>query len=347
MNRGLTLVMMRAILRKPGLFGAIAMTAVRLLLTRRWPAAVESYLQSRYDTTLNGCDAPMSTAALRLAVRDHDVLLSTVSDRLSADILNQPECRVRIICNYGVGFEHIDLEACKAHGIIVTNTPDVLTDATAELAVTLMLMAARRAGEGERELRAGQWKGWGPTHLLGSPLTGRTLGLVGFGRIAQAVAAKAVGGFGMKILYYARHRVDAALEQSTCATYCTDLDDLVRQSDFVSLHCPGGAATQNLIDARRLALMKPSAFLINTARGSVVDEEALAVALRDRTLAGAGLDVYRNEPTVPASLTSLSNVVLLPHLGSATTDARIAMGMCAVTNFEHWREGREPPNRIA
>jgi lactate dehydrogenase-like 2-hydroxyacid dehydrogenase len=295
----------------------------------------------------NEADEPLSAEALHAAARTYEILLVTVTDKLPASVFAQPACKVRMICNYGVGFEHIALDACRQRGIVVTNTPDVLTESTAELAMLLMLMAARRAGEGEREIRAGRWSGWRPTHLLGSQITGKTLGLVGFGRIGRAVAAKAAAGFGMKILYHSRHRADEAAESECRASYCAQLDELLAASDFVSLHCPGGAETENLIDAKRLARMKPSAFLINTARGGVIDEDALIGALRERRIAGAGLDVFRNEPCVREELKTLDSVVLLPHLGSATTETRVAMGMRAVANLEAWLAGREPPDRVA
>ena len=295
----------------------------------------------------NEADAPLSAEALHAAARQHEILLVTVTDKLTASVFEQPGCKVRLVCNYGVGFEHIALEACRQRGIVVTNTPDVLTESTAELAILLMLMIARRAGEGEREVRADRWAGWRPAHLLGTQVTGKTLGLVGFGRIGRAVAAKAAGGLGMKILYHSRHRADATVEQDLRATYCADLDALLEASDFISMHCPGGAGTENLIVAKRLARMKPSAFLINTARGGVIDDDALINALRERRIAGAGLDVFRNEPHIRDELKALDNVVLLPHLGSATTETRVAMGMRAVANLEAWLAGEEPPDRVA
>lgn len=318
----------------------------RLLLTRRWPEPVQAYLRARYDVTCNEPDEPMTADALRAAARSYEVLCPTVSDRLGADIFDQPDCIVRLVCNYGVGYEHIAMDACEARGIIVTNTQDVLTDATAELAILLMLMIARRAGEGERELRSSLWSGWRPTHLLGTQLTGKTLGLVGFGRIAQTVASRAAAAFDMDILYHSRHPAAVPTGHSFHASYRADLDQLLTEADFVSLHCPGGAQTKHLIDARRLARMKPSAFLINTARGSVVDEQALVQALQEGTIAGAALDVFQDEPNVRDDLKHLDNVVLLPHLGSATRETRVAMGMRAVTNFEHWLAGREPPDRV-
>jgi len=256
-------------------------------------------------------------------------------------------CRVRLIANYGVGFDHIDLAAAKARDIAVTNTPGVLTDATADIALTLLLMAARRAGEGERELRDGRWSGWGPTHMVGSALKSKVLGLVGMGRIAIATARRAYHGFGMKIAYYGRRECDPAVSAELEAEFFPSLHTLLRVADFVSLHVPGGEATANLVDAEALAQMKPGAYLINTARGGIVDHDALADALDSGRLAGAGLDVYPHEPQVPRALLGLENVVLLPHLGSANAETRIAMGMKALANVEAFAKGEALPDRIA
>jgi lactate dehydrogenase-like 2-hydroxyacid dehydrogenase len=255
--------------------------------------------------------------------------------------------RVKILGNYGVGVSHIDLPTCKRLGIVVTNTPDVLTDATAEIAVTLMLMTARRAGEGERQVRDHKWDGWAPTRMIGADVTGKTLGLVGFGRIGQATAKKAHHGFGMPVLYYSRKRAAPEVEARTGGQHCASLDELLERADFVSLHCPGGAETRHLLNAARLDRMKRSAFLINTARGEVVDEAALADALRNRVIAGAGLDVYEHEPRVPEAFLGLENVVLLPHLGSATLETRVAMGMRVAENLERFFARLEPGDRVA
>jgi lactate dehydrogenase-like 2-hydroxyacid dehydrogenase len=243
--------------------------------------------------------------------------------------------------------DHVDLAAARAAGIIVTNTPDVLTDATAELAILLMLMAARRAGEGERQLRAGQWGGWAPTHMIGQSIVGKILGLVGFGRIAQTTAGRARAGFGMKIAYYSRSRAPAEIEAKLDARYVPSLEALAGEADILSLHTPGGAETRHLIDAALLARMKPSAILVNTARGTVVDEAALADALSTRRIAAAGLDVYEKEPQVHPALLTLENAVLLPHLGSATIETRVAMGMRAAANLEAYFDSKEPRDRVA
>jgi lactate dehydrogenase-like 2-hydroxyacid dehydrogenase len=277
---------------------------------------------------------------------EFDVLCPTVSDRIDAAVIRGGK-RVRLIANYGVGFDHIDIAAARAKDIPVTNTPGVLTDATADIAMTLLLMAARRAGEGERELRAGNWSGWRPTHLVGSALKGKVLGLVGMGRIAIATARRAKHGFGMRIAYFGRRECDRAVAAELGAEFFGDLHQLLAASDFVSLHVPGGAETANLIDARALAAMKPGSYLINTARGGIVDHQALALALRAGRLAGAGLDVYPHEPQVPEALLALENVVLLPHLGSANAETRIAMGMKALANVEAFARGEPLPDRIA
>lgn len=321
------------------------MTRPKIFITRRWPGAVERHLAERYDVTLNESDAPPTCEALAAALKRQDALCPTVTDQITADVL--AGAHTKIIANYGVGFSHIDIAACERAGIIVTNTPDVLTDATADLAMTLILMVARRAGEGEREIRAGKWTGWRPTHMIGTQMTCKTLGIVGFGRIGQAVARKAHRGFGMKILYHTRNPQQDQTEAETGAKYCADICDLLRESDFVSLHCPGGAATRHLIDAPMLDWMKPSAFLINTSRGEVVDEAALISALQSGAIAGAGLDVYEREPRVSEALLKIENVVLLPHLGSATAETRIAMGMRVTDNLDAFFSGRAPRDRVA
>lgn len=319
---------------------------MRILVTRRWPETVERALQERFEVVLNSADRPLSQAELAQAMAEFDVLCPTVSDRIDARVIAGGD-RVRLIANYGVGFDHIDLAAAGAKGIAVSNTPGVLTDATADIALTLLLMAARRAAEGERELRAGNWTGWRPTHLIGSGLKGKVLGLVGMGRIAIATARRAKHGFGMRIAYYGRHACDPAVAAELEAEFVPELSDLLAASDFVSLHVPGGAATANLIDAAALAAMKPGSYLINTARGGVVDHDALAEALRSGKLAGAGLDVYPEEPKVPAALLGLENVVLLPHLGSADAETRIAMGMKALANVEAFARGEPLPDKVA
>ena len=319
----------------------------RILVTRRWPEAVERRLCELFDTTLNTDDHRLSADELRVALRDFDAVLPTVSDRLDASVLSVDAARARILANYGVGYSHIDIDAARACGLVVTNTPGVLTDCTADLALTLMLMVARRAGEGEREVRAGQWTGWRPTHLVGTRLSGKTLGIIGMGRIAIGVARRAQHGFGMKVVYFNRSPVAPAQLAGLDASACARIEDVLAQADFVSLHCPGGGANRHLIDAARLAAMPPHAFLINTARGDVVDEAALVDALQRGRIAGAGLDVYENEPQLHPGLLALENVVLLPHLGSATRETREAMGMRVVDNLVAFFDGKRPPDQVS
>lgn len=318
-----------------------------ILVTRRWPAAVEQVLFERFDVTLNDADVPMTAEALAAALRSHDAVLPTVSDRLPAELFAGGHLRAKILGNYGVGYNHIDIAAAKAAGIAVTNTPGVLTDCTADIAMTLLLAVARRAGEGERQVRAGEWIGWRPTHMIGSKVTGKTLGIIGFGRIGKAMAKRCHFGFDMDVVFYNRSRIDPAEAGRYGARQLDTVDDVLRVADFVSLHCPGGGENRHLINAERLALMKRGAYLVNTARGDVVDEAALVAALEGGVIRGAGLDVFEAEPNVPERLRKLENVVLLPHLGSATEETRVAMGMKVVDNITAFFEGREPPDRVA
>jgi len=306
---------------------------------------VESALADRFDVTLNDSDRPFSEMQLRDALCTADALCPTVTDTIGRKLLTDPEIRIRLIANFGVGYNHIDIAAAADRHIAVTNTPGVLTDCTADLAMTLLLMTARRAGEGERELRAGAWSGWRPTHLLGRKVTGKTLGIIGAGRIGLATARRARHGFGMKILLHSRSAVAVATAESLSAEQCP-LDELLARSDFVSLHCPATSDTRHLINSQRLALMPSHAILINTARGDVVDEAALLRALERGDIGGCGLDVHEHEPEVTSGLLELPNVVLLPHLGSGSEETRVAMGMCAVENLSTFFSGAEPPNRV-
>ena len=293
-----------------------------VLVTRRWPAAVEARLAENFNAEFNRADTPMSLADFREALKKYDAILPTVTDKLDAKAMDVSRPRTELLANYGVGFGHIDLDLAKTHGITVTNTPDVLSDCTADIAMTLMLMVARRAGEGERELRAGQWTGWRPTHLVGTKVSGATLGNIGFGRIGQAMARRAHHGFGMKILVQNRSKIAPEVLAAYGATQVDTIEDLLPQCDFVSLHCPGGAANKHLINGKRLELMKQDAFLINTARGEVIDEHALVQALSFDMIGGAGLDVFDGEPRIAPDLLQCDNLVMLPHLGSATRATR-------------------------
>jgi glyoxylate reductase len=314
---------------------------MKLVVTRRLPETVEAKLAARFEVELNPADAPMSREALGDAMRRCDVLAPTVGDRIDSALLAEAGERLRLIANFGAGTDHIDLAAAKARGIAVTNTPDVLTEDTADLVMALILMALRGLGEGERGLRAGQWRGWGPTDRLGRGLTGKALGIVGLGRIGTAVARRA-RAFGMIVHYH--NRRPARCEE---ARYWPDLDAMLAEMDVVSLNAPYAAETYHLIDRRRLGLMRGGAWLINAARGGLVDEDALIEALADGRIAGAGLDVYPNEPQVDPRLLDLANVVLLPHLGSATLESRTAMGEKVLANITAFAEGRELPDRVA
>nr|WP_309402572.1 D-glycerate dehydrogenase [Aminobacter niigataensis]WMD00239.1 D-glycerate dehydrogenase [Aminobacter niigataensis] len=318
----------------------------RVIVTRRWPAAVEQILAERFDTTFNQGDAPLGPTELKAAFLNFDAILPTVSDKLPASVFPDADIRTRILANFGVGFSHIDTDAARARGIVVTNTPGVLTDCTADIGMSLLLSVARRAGEGERQVRAGQWAGWCPTHMIGAKVTGKTIGIIGMGRIGKAMAKRAHFGFDMDVVFYNRSKVDDEETRAMGARQLASIEEVLAASDFVSLHCPGGAENRHLINADRLAAMKRSAFLINTARGDVVDQKALVIALDNGTIRGAGLDVYDGEPDVPGALMRMENVVLLPHLGSATEETRVAMGMKAVDNLTAFFEGRALPDKV-
>jgi lactate dehydrogenase-like 2-hydroxyacid dehydrogenase len=318
-----------------------------VVVTRRLPEPVHQALAHEFDARLNPEDQPLTADGLRRSLQQADALLTTVTDKVTADVLSVEPRRAGLIANFGVGFNNIDVEAAKARGIAVSNTPDVLTDATADLAMTLLLMTARRTGEGERHLRGGQWTGWRPTHMLGTHVTGKTLGLVGMGRIARAVAHRAHHGFGMRIIFHDPYPPPADVAASLGAEPRDTLDAVLREADFVSLHCPATPETRHLMNRDRLGLMRPHAFLVNTARGDVVDEAALVEALEARRIAGAGLDVFEKEPAVTQALLAMDNVVLLPHLGSATQETRVAMGMRAFENLKLFFGGRPLRDRVA
>jgi lactate dehydrogenase-like 2-hydroxyacid dehydrogenase len=270
-----------------------------------------------------------------------------VTDKVTAEVLAAEPRKARLIGNFGVGFNNIDVDAAKKRGLVVTNTPGVLTDCTADIAMTLLLMVARRAGEGERHVRARQWTGWRPTHMLSTKVTGKTLGCIGFGRIGRAVARRAHHGFGMKVIFHDPYPPSEADIRAVGGERRESIDAVLKEADFVTLHCPATPETRHLMNKRTLKQMRPGAFLINTARGDVVDEAALVEALKAKTIAGAGLDVFENEPKVSEALLSMENVVLLPHLGSATTETRVAMGMTVIDNAVAFFAGKEPPNRVA
>ncbi len=304
-----------------------------VVVTRRLPGVVEEELSRDFDARLNRDDRPLGPDGLQDALRSADALLCTVTDKITADVLGVEPLRARMLANFGVGFNHIDTSAAKSRGLAVTNTPEVLTEATADIAMTLLLMVSRRTGEGERHVRSGAWTGWRPTHMLGTQVSGKTLGLVGMGRIARAVSRRAHHGFGLRVIFHDTFPPTAAETAALGAEPRQSLEQVLEESDFVSLHCPATPDTRHLMNRERLARMRRSAFLINTARGDIVDEAALVEALADGTIAGAGLDVYEGEPVVSPELLKMENVVLLPHLGSATQETRIAMGQRAVENL--------------
>jgi lactate dehydrogenase-like 2-hydroxyacid dehydrogenase len=318
----------------------------KIIVTRRWPAPVEEQLKALYDVQLNESDIPMTADALKAALQTADALLPTVTDAITHDILSVPNKRAKIIGNFGVGYNNIDIITAKNEGLVVTNTPHVLTDCTADIAMLLLLMSARRASEGDRLVRNREWTGWRPTHMLGQKVTGKTLGLIGFGRIAQAMAKKSHHGFGMKILFTDPYPPAKEIIDNLQATQCATVEELLAEANFVSLHCPGGDATKHLINEQRLKLMQSTAHLINTARGDVVDSKALIKALREGWIAGAGLDVYEGEPNIDPDFLQLDNVALLPHLGSATEETRVAMGNRVLDNIAAFFAGHEPQDRV-
>ena len=318
---------------------------MRLLITRPLPEKVVSAARAEFDVTLRPETTPLSQAEMVAALGEFDVILPTLGDLFRAPVFAAcPAPRARLLANFGVGYNHIDVAAARAAGLAVTNTPGAVTDATADIAMTLLLMTARRAGEGERMLRAGQWQGWHPTQMLGHAVAGKVLGIVGMGRIGQAIARRAAHGFGMQVVYHTRS--PKPLPGLEAARPLPDLHAVMAAADFVVLAVPATPQTHHLIDARALAAMRPHAHLINVARGDVVDEAALIAALQAGQIAGAGLDVYEFEPAVPKALTQMENVVLLPHLGTAVLEVREAMGLMALDNALAFKEGRELSNAV-
>ena len=321
------------------------MTKPLVVVTRKLPDVIETRMMELFDARLNLDDHPLAPAELQAAVGQADVLVPTVTDRIDAAVLAAAGPRLKLIASFGTGVDHIDLAAARERGITVTNTPGVLTEDTADMALTLILAVARRVAEGERLIRSGKWEGWGPTLMLGHRLWGKRLGIVGMGRIGQAVARRAKG-FGLSIHYHNRRRVHPEVETELEATYWESLDQMLARMDIVSINCPHTPATFHLLSARRLKLLRPSAILVNTARGEVVDEAALTRMLIKGELAGAGLDVFEHEPAVNPKLLALDNVVLLPHMGSATLEGRIDMGEKVIINIKTFVDGHKPPDRV-
>ena len=316
------------------------------IVTRRWPEPCEQRLKELFDVSLNDSDIPFTTEKLKQALQNCDVLMPTVTDKISAEVLSVENRRANMIGNFGVGFNHIDIEKAKELGITVSNTPAVLTDCTSDIAMSLILMVARRVGEGERELRSDKWTGWRPTHLLGTKVTGKKLGILGFGRIGQALAKRAKFGFDMEISFWDPFDIPDAVISKFEAKRLSSIEDICKESDFVTINCPATEETFHLMNKERFHLMKKTAFLINTARGDIVDEKALVEALKNKVIAGAGLDVYETEPNLPRELKTFENVVSFPHLGSASRETRIAMGNTAINNSLAFFEKRNLPNKV-
>jgi glyoxylate reductase len=316
-----------------------------VVVTRKLPEAIETRLMELFDARLNLDDRPMSQTELVEAVKIADVLVPTVTDTIDSAVLSQAGPQLRLIASFGTGVDHIDLATARQRGMTVTNTPGVLTEDTADMTMALLLGVARRLTEGERLLRSGKWAGWGPTHMLGHRIWGKRLGIVGMGRIGSALARRA-RGFGLSIHYHNRRRVLPELEAQLEATYWESLDQMVARMDIISVNCPHTPATYHLLSARRLKLLQKHAYIVNTSRGEVIDENALTRMLANDELAGAALDVFEHEPAVNPKLLKLPNVVLLPHMGSATIEGRIDMGEKVIINIKTFVDGHRPPDRV-
>ena len=316
-----------------------------VVVTRRLPDVIETRMMELFDCRLNLEDRPLSQAELIAAVKEADILVPTVTDRIDAGVLAQAGPDLRLVASFGTGVDHIDLKSARERGITVTNTPGVLTEDTADMTMAMMLAMPRRLTEGERLVRSGEWTGWSPTGMLGHRINGKRLGIIGMGRIGQAVARRA-RGFGMSIHYHNRRRVHEDIEQELEATYWESLDQMLSRMDIISVNCPHTPATFHLLSTRRLKLLKPDAFIVNTSRGEVIDENALARMLEAAEIAGAALDVFEHEPAVNPKFLKLDNVVLLPHMGSATIEGRIAMGEKVIINIKTFADGHTPPDRV-
>ena len=316
-----------------------------VVVTRELPDAIMDRLEQLFDARNNRGDRPMGRDALAAAMADCDVLVPTVTDQVDAALIEGAGPRLKLIANFGAGVNHLDLRAARRRGIVVTNTPGVLTEDTADMAMALIVSVPRRLAEGEKLVRSGGWAGWSPGGMLGHRIGGKTLGIVGMGRIGQAVARRA-RAFGLSVRYHNRHRLPAVVERELGAEWRADLDAMLAEVDIVTVHAPRNADSENLLDARRLSLLRPHAYLINTSRGGIVDEEALVAALEAGRLAGAGLDVWRHEPEIDPRLLALPNVVMTPHMGSATYEGRIATGDKVVTNIRMWADGHRPPDQV-
>ncbi len=317
----------------------------QVVVTRRLPDVIETRMMELFDTRLNDADRILSHAELVEAVKTADVLVPTVTDRIDSGVLSQAGPNLKLIASFGTGVDHIDLKTARQRGITVTNTPGVLTEDTADMTMALLLAVPRRLTEGERLIRSGEWTGWAPTGMLGHRIFGKRLGIVGMGRIGQAVARRA-RGFGLSVHYHNRRRVHPTIEGELEATYWESLDQMLSRMDIISINCPHTPATYHLLSARRLKLLQDHAYIVNTSRGEVIDENALTRLLSSGDIAGAGLDVFEHEPAVNPKLLKLDNVVLLPHMGSATIEGRIAMGEKVIINIKTFADGHSPPDRV-
>ena len=317
----------------------------KVVLTRRLPEPVETRLKELFDVTLRNHDTPMSRAELVDAIKTCDVLVPTITDKIDAGLLGQAGANLKLIANFGAGIDHIDVETARQRGILVSNTPDVVTEDTADMAMALLMAVVRKIPQGLQAMQSGEWTGWSPTAYLGGRLGGRRLGILGMGRIGQAVARRA-SAFGMQIHYHNRRRLRPEIEDTLGATYWESLDQMVARMDILTINCPHTPSTFHLMNARRLRLLKPSAVIVNTSRGEVIDENALTRMLRANELAGAGLDVYEHGTDINPRLRELENVVLLPHMGSATLEGRIEMGEKVIINIKTYADGHRPPDMV-
>ena len=317
----------------------------RVAVTRKLLPQIEARMNELFDCRFNAEDRPLSADEIAALMQDADVLVPTVTDRIDVALIERAPPSLRLFANFGAGVNHIDLAAAKAKGILVTNTPGVFAEDTADLTMALILNVPRRLGEGHRLMRSGEWQGWTPTGMLGHRIGGKTLGIIGFGRIGEAVAVRA-RAFGMNILYNKRHRLPASVEEELGIAFEPDLDRLVARADIVTLHCPLTAETNRIMNRQRIGLMKRDGYLINSSRGELVDDDALIEALQRGRIAGAGLDVYNHEPAIDPRFLSIPNAVLLPHLGSATYEGREASGEKVIANIRIFSDGHRPPDQV-
>ena len=317
----------------------------KVIVTRRLPEIVETRMMELFDTKLNPNDQPFSQNELIEAVKEADILVPTVTDKINKKVLSSPQRKVGLIANFGAGVDHIDLDFAEKNNLVVTNTPGVLTEDTADMVMALLLSVPRKLIEGERLIRSGEWQGWSPTHMMGSRIWDKRLGIIGMGRIGQAVARRA-RGFGLKIHYHNRNRLPEEIEKSLKATFWEDLDQMLPKMDIISINCPSTPDTYHLLSYERLSNLQAHAYIVNTSRGLVIDEDALAKLLKNGKIAGAGLDVFEREPTVSQSLLTAPNTVLLPHMGSSTFEARNEMGEKVIINIQTFIDGHKPPDRV-